>query len=182
MCFQTPGADAFSNSAATGPQLQSVLKMKPQRGTRRLFSFFVLFLITPNILFSFLSATDLWAEGFRETILVTSWYLSLVKNAHSKTNTKHVGLIHPTPTCITLYLLTLHFAYKVFHSVSQCCRVCLQLSAVSVHFCDLKITVTKLFHLIVCLIFQIICEHWTACYRHSKHLKDFFPSLLLRSR
>lgn len=77
--------------------------------------------------------------------VITSWSLSLVRNAGSETNTIHIRLTHITPICITLYLLTFHFGYKFFHSVSQCCRACLQLAAVGIHFCDLKITMSTSF-------------------------------------
>lgn len=56
----------------------------------------------------------------------------------------HAGLTHITPICITLYLLTFRFGYKFFHPVSQCCSLS-TLSAVGIHFCDLKITVSTSF-------------------------------------
>jgi len=68
-----------------------------------------------------------------------------MKNASSEMNTIHVRLTCITLVCITLYLLTLHFGYKFFHSVSQCCKVSLQLSAVGIHFYDLKITMSTSF-------------------------------------
>lgn len=156
MQLQTPVLDAFSSSAAIGPELQSVLKTKPQiyrvAWEGFFFSFFALLLILPNILFSFLLSTDHCLKVFMRPSVITSRSFSFMKNAHSEINTIHVRLTHITPICITLYLLTFYFGYKFFHSVSQSCKVSLQLSTVGIHFCDLN-CVNKLSHLIVCLIF-----------------------------
>lgn len=52
-------------------------------------------------------------------------------------------LPHISPICIIIYW---HLVLaRVFLSVSQCWKVCLQLSAVGIPFCDLKITMSTSF-------------------------------------